>query len=130
MRLPYPGTPEAVLRQPGWSPKAILAREMACLECGRVSSYAAKDVCWEQISPKGHGPGLASIVCWCIEIGCKEELCDLPIEFHLLTVSQKRTEEIRLLLRRLFEKGFFQRLICGRGHAPSAGRIQAVRRVG
>lgn len=68
-------------------------------------------------------------MCWCVEIGCGEELCDLPIAFHLLTVAQKGTEEIRLLLRRLFEKGFFQKLLCGRGHAASKSRIREVQRV-
>ena len=129
MRLPYPNSAQDVLGS-SWSPKAILARDIACLDCGRVSSFATKDVCWEQTpAVNNEGTGPATIVCWCVAIGCDEELCDLPIELHLMTVAQKGTEEIRLLLRRLFEKGFFQKLTCGRGHASSKTRISEVRRV-
>lgn len=129
MWLPYAATPEAALTQANWSPKAVLSRDIACLECGRVLSYAAKDVCWERISAPGHGPGSANIVCWCVETGCEEELCDLGIEFHLLTMAQKGMEEIRLLLRRLLEKKFFQKLSCGRGHSVAGAKIRNIQRV-
>jgi hypothetical protein len=128
MRLPYLSFPEIKPSQSAWSPKEFLAREVACVECGRAALYATKDVHWDQVAADQIA-GLGAI-CWCIETGCNEPLCELPIEFHLLTDAQKGMEEIRFLMRRLFERGFFQKLICGRGHPPGKSRIRAVRRVG
>jgi hypothetical protein len=126
MRLPSAGFSDTKESQV-WSPKDYLSREVACPECGRAATYTAKDVRWGNVGPETSAPG--SGLCWCIEAGCNESLCDLPIEFHLLTDAQKGTEEIRFLMLRLFERGFFQNLVCGRGHAPGKNKIRAVRRV-
>ena len=126
MALPYPRFPEIKATQ-AWSPKGVLAREVACPECGRASLFTPRDVHWDQVSPDGSS-GLG-VICWCIEAECNETLCDLPVEFHLLTDGQRGTEEVRLLMLRLFEGGFFRSLICGRGHPPAKTRIRAVRRV-
>ena len=128
MRLPYLSFPEIKPGQSAWSPKEYLARDVACPACGRTSMYLTKDVHWDQVALE-QGASNPGALCWCVEIGCNEPLCDLPIEFHLLTDALKGTEEIRFLMLRLFERGFFQKLICGRGHAPGKGRIRAVRRV-
>ena len=127
MRLPYLSFPEIKPSQSAWSPKEYLARDVACPACGETAMYATKDVRWDPAAPdQVAGP---NALCWCIESGCNEPLCDLPVEFHLLTDAQKGAEEIRFLMLRLFERGFFQKLICGRGHPPGKTRIRAVRRV-
>jgi hypothetical protein len=128
MRLPHPSFPEIKPGQTAWSPKEYLARDIACPACGNASMYATKDVRWEPPTPDQIAANQGAL-CWCIETGCNEALCDLPIEVHLLTDTQKGTEEIRFLMLRLFERGFFQKLICGRGHPPGKSRIRAVRRV-
>jgi len=132
LRLPYPSFQGTEANQPAWSPpKQILHREIACLGCGRVSSYTARDVRWDQFPPpEDQSSGGGDVMCWCIEAGCEEDLCDLAIEFHILVGAQKGTEEIRFSTFRLFEKKFFQGLLCGRGHPPGKTRIRAVRRVG
>ena len=129
IRLPYPSARETVSIPPGWAPKEVLAREVACLECGRTLPYTVRDVRWDQVPQPDPNSGRADVVCWGIETGCEEELCDLPIEFHILTDAQKGPEEIRFLILRLFERGFFPKLICGRGHRPVRNRIRTVRRV-
>lgn len=128
MRLPYLSFPEIKPSQSAWSPKEYLSRDVACPACGSIALYATKDVHWDQaaLDPGAATPGA---LCWCIETGCSEPLCNLPIEFHLLTDAQKGAEEIRFLMLRLFERGFFQNLICGRGHAPGKNKIRGVRRV-
>jgi hypothetical protein len=132
MRLPYLSFTEAESSPSRWSPpKEILLREVACPECGRMASYTGRDVRWVQVpQSEEQSSGGRDVICWCIEAGCDEELCDLPIEFHILMGAEKGTEEIRLSMLRLLEKRFFQGLLCGRGHPPGKARIRAVRRVG
>jgi hypothetical protein len=130
--LPYPRFQGTEASRSTWSPpKEILLREIACLSCGRVTSYTARDVRWEQFPPhEDQTPGSGDVVCWCIEAECDEVLCDLTIEFHILARAQRGAEEIRFSMLRLFERNFFQGLLCGRGHPPSKTRVRAVRRVG
>jgi hypothetical protein len=126
MWLPSPTSAAAFLKEP-WTPKEFLSREVACPECGRASIYTAREVRWDT----GHDPSIGNELfsCWCIETLCHEERCALPIGFHWLTSGQSGPEEIRFLTLRLFERGFFQNLLCGRGHRPGT-RIPGVRRVG
>lgn len=127
MYLPYPRFPEVNPSQWARSRKGILSREVACPECGRTSFYTTRDIHWDRLAAErisGHGA-----ICWRIETGCDEPLCDLPVEFHLLTHWQRSAEEIRLLMLRLLERRFFKELKCGRGHPPGKSRIRAVRRV-
>jgi hypothetical protein len=112
-----------------WTPKEFLSREVACPKCGRASAYTLRDVRWaegEEIDPL---TGTDETACWCIETVCKEQRCELPIGFHWLTGGQSGPEEVRFQTLRLFERGFFKNLLCGRGH-PSGTRIPGVRRVG
>jgi len=127
MRLPYPRFPQVKPSQWAQARKGILSLEVGCPQCGRASLYTTRDVRWDTPVPEG-GAGHGAI-CWRIETGCDEQLCDLPVEFHLLTHWHTRAEEIRLLMLRLLERGFFKKLKCGRGHSPGSGRIRAVRRV-
>ena len=126
MHLPYPRFPEIKSSQWARSRKRILSCEVACPECGRASLYKTRDIHWDQAAPdRISGQG---VICWHIETGCNEPLCNLPVEFHLLT-DWHRAEQIRLWMLRLLERGFFQKLKCGRGHPPGKSRIRAVRRV-
>jgi len=127
MPLPYSRFAEIRPSQSAWSPAEILSREVACPECGRASLYTSRDVRWQQ-TDTGEVSG-QGVICWCIETGCNEPLCDLPVEFHFLADGERGAAEIRLSMLRLFEQGFFQKLICGRGHPPGKSRIRAVRRV-
>ena len=125
MWLPYlKNTSETV-----WSAKEFLAREIVCPECGHVSHYVIRDVRWargEEIDPV---TGSTEVACWLIETGCNDPHCELTIGFHWLTAANSGPEEVRFRTLRLFERGFFKNLICGRGHHPGT-KIPAVRRVG
>lgn len=123
--LPRPESPETESGQSLCSPGNILARKIACPECGFVAPYAGRDVQWELSSPLNEDR-----VCWSIETGCDEERCEFPIAFHILADAKRSAEEIRLLMARRFTEEFFQGLICGRGHVPGKNRIRAVERVG
>lgn len=127
MRLPYPRFPEVKPSQWAHTRKRILSREVACPECGRASLYKTRDIHWDQAAPDHISS--QGVICWRIESGCNEPLCDLAVEFHLLTDLHRREEEIRLLMLRLLERGFFHKLKCGRGHPPGKSRIRGVRRV-
>jgi hypothetical protein len=128
MWLPYP-KPQSGLSAPEWTPKEFLLREVACPECGRASSYSARDVRWAEGAKIDPLTGRGGVVCWCIETGCNESRCELPVGFHWLTGGQSGPEEVRFRTLRLFEQGFFKNLQCGRGHPPGT-RIPGVRRVG
>jgi len=131
MWLPYSSSQDKELSQSKWSPKGVLSREVACPECGRVASYTARDVRWVQtVRPEDQTPGDGDVICWCIETGCDEELCDMPIEFHILSKALNGTEEVRFSMLRLFKNKSLQGVTCGRGHAPGKSRIRAVNRVG
>lgn len=127
MWLPYansqPGSSETE-----WTPKEFLSREVACPECGRAAVYSARDVRWAEGAEIDPLTGLENVTCWCIETACNEPLCELPIGFHWLTGGHSGPEAIRFRTLRLFERGFFKNLVCGRGHAPGT-RIPAARRV-
>jgi hypothetical protein len=125
MWVPYPKS-QPSLSEPEWAPKEFLSREVVCPECGRAAAYIARDVRWAEPDP---AIGSETAACWCIETVCGEPRCELPIVFHWLTGGQSGLEEIRFLTLRLFERGFFKNLQCGRGHSPGT-RIPAVRRVG
>jgi len=128
MWLPYrKALPE--MSGPEWTPKEFLSKEIACPECGRASTYSARDVRWAQAPDIDPTTGSGDFMCWCIETSCGEQLCELPIRFHWLTGAQSGPEEIRFRTVRLFEQGFFKSLLCGRGHPPGT-RIPGVRRVG
>ena len=129
MQLPCSSPQEKEVMQSSWTPRGILLRNIACLQCGRVSSYSTRDVRWVQVPQEGHSPDGGNVICWCIETACDEELCDLPIEFHILSRSQKGQEEVRFSMLRLFEKRFLRGLTCGRGHPPGKSGIRAVRKV-
>lgn len=127
MWLPYPRS-QPGLSGPEWTPKEFLSRELACPECGLASAYTVRDVRWAEgaeIDPISGG----DVVCWYIETVCCEQQCELPIGFHWLTGAHSGPEEVRFRTLRLFERGFFKNLLCGRGHAPGT-RIPMVRRVG
>lgn len=129
MKLPGSGSRQEEGDQSNWTPRGILLKDIACLRCGHVSSYTARDVRWMQVPQNDYGPDAGNAICWCIETACDEELCDLPIEFHILSPGQKGQEEVRFSLLRLFEKRFLQGLTCGRGHPPGKTGIRAVRKV-
>ena len=126
MWLPSPTSAADFLKEP-WTPKECLSREVACSECGRASVYTARDVRWGMDYDPSVGHEL--FTCWYIETICNEQRCELPIGFHWLTSGQSGPEEIRFLTLRLFERGFFKNVLCGRGHPPGV-RTPAVRRVG
>jgi hypothetical protein len=128
MWLPYPKSQPGV-SEPEWTPKEFLSREVACPECGRTSGYSARDVRWAEGAAIDPVTGGEEVVCWYVETACNEHLCELPIGFHWLTGGQSGPEEIRFRALRLFERGFFKNLLCGRGHQPGT-RIPGVRRVG
>jgi len=73
--------------------------------------------------------GRELFTCWCVETVCNEQRCELPIGFHWLTGGRSGPEEVRFRTLRLIERGFFENLRCGRGHAPGT-RIPVVHRVG
>lgn len=129
MPLPCSSSQQKEVDPSTWKSHGILFKDIACLKCGRVASYTTRGVRWVQVSQDGHSPHGENVICWCIETACDEELCDLPIEFHILSRSQKGQEEVRFSVLRLFEKQFFQGLSCGRGHPPGKGGIRAVRKV-
>lgn len=127
MRLPYPRFPGSKPSQWARTREAILSREVACPECGRSALFKTKDLHWKRpAAEQGSGE---NVICWCVETGCNEPLCELPVEFHILTDWHRRAEEIRLWMLRLFERGFFQKMKCGRGHPPGQSRIRGVRRI-
>jgi hypothetical protein len=128
MWLPYPKS-QPGLSEPEWTPKELLSREVACPECGRASGYSARDVRWAEAEEIDPITGTEEVVCWRIETACKEQRCELPIGFHWLTGGESGPEEVRFRTLRLFERGFFKNLLCGRGHPPGT-RIPEVRRVG
>jgi hypothetical protein len=110
-------------------PKELLSREIACPECGRAYGYSARDVRWAEGAPIDPLTGSDEVACWWVETACNEPLCELPVGFHWLTGVESGPEEVRFRTLRLFERGFFKNLLCGRGHPPGT-RIPAVRRVG
>jgi hypothetical protein len=128
MWLPYrkaqPG-----LKEPEWTPKEFLSRDVACPECGRTSAYSARDVRWAQAPKTDPITASGDAICWFVETSCNEQLCQLPVGFHWLTGDESGPEEVRFRTRSLFERGFFKNPQCGRGHPPGA-RIPDVRRVG
>jgi hypothetical protein len=128
MWLPYPKS-QAGLNDPEWTPKELLSQEVACPECGRAASYTARDVRWAEGGEVDPITGSEEVVCWCIETACTEPLCQLPVSFHWLTGGQSGPEEVRFRTLRLFERGFFKNLLCGRGHPPGT-RVPGVRRLG
>lgn len=128
MGLPYRRA-QTGLSGPEWTPKEFLSRELACPECGRATTYSARDVRWAEAAEIDPMTGSGDIICWSIETFCDEQLCQLPIGFHWLTGGQSGPEEVRFRTLRLFEQGFFKNLLCGRGHPPGT-RIPGVRRVG
>jgi hypothetical protein len=128
MWLPYRKA-QAGLSEPEWTPKEFLSQVVSCPECGRASIYTLKDVRWAEGAEIDLITDSGNVMCWCIETTCNEPLCQLPIGFHWLTDGQSGPEEIRFRTLRLFERGFFKNLLCGRGHPPGT-RIPGVRRVG
>lgn len=129
MQLPRSSSRPEEVNQSTWTPRGILLKDIACLQCGRAASYTVRDVRWLQVPHDDHSPDGGNVICWCIETACDEELCDLPIEFHVLSRAQKGQEEVRFSMLRLFEKRFLQGLSCGRGHPPGKSGIRAVRKV-
>ena len=128
MLLPYPKS-QPGLSGPEWTPNEFLSREVACSECGRASAYSKRDVRWAEVADAGPVTGIGEATCWYVETACNQELCELPIAFHWLAGGHSGPEEIRFLTLRLFERGFFKNLLCGRGHPPGT-RVPTVRRVG
>jgi hypothetical protein len=128
MWLPYPKS-QPGSSDPEWTPKEFLSQEIACGECGRASAYTARDVRWAEGAPIDPITGSDEAVCWCIETTCNEPQCELPVGFHWLTGGQSGPEEVRFLALRLFEREFFNSLLCGRGHPPGT-RMPVARRVG
>jgi hypothetical protein len=128
MWLPYRES-QPGLSEPGWAPKEFLSREMACPECGRTSPYGVRDVRWAEGAEVDPIAGGDEVGCWLIETVCNEPRCQLPIGFHWLTGGHSGPEEVRFRTLRLFERGFFKNLLCGRGHPPGT-RIPGVRRIG
>ncbi len=128
MWLPY-RTSKPGLRGPAWTPKEFLSREVACPECGQASAYSPRDVRWVEGAETDSITGGEDAICWCIETLCNEQLCEMPMSFHWLTGGHSGPEEIRFLALRLFERGFFKNLLCGRGHPPGT-RVPGVGRVG
>ena len=125
--LPYPASPGSQ-NEGDWTPKDFLSREIACPECGNTATYSARDVRWADAGTVEHAPGSDAAICWYIETVCDEPQCELAIGFHWLTGGQSGPEEVRFRTLRLFERGFFKNLVCGRGHRPGT-RIPGARRV-
>jgi hypothetical protein len=128
MWLPYRAA-QPGLSGPEWTPKEFLSREVACPDCGQVSTYTVRDVRWADGPGITPATGSGEVFCWHVETACSEPLCQLPVGFHWLTDGQSGPEEVRFRTLRLFERGFFKNLLCGRGHLPGT-RNPGVRRVG